>query len=62
MCRKGTCRDCATLVREKRGRVVVGTERAVRMSPEEGVEGQGEDALPCCERVQWLSYSSCFQR
>lgn len=46
MCRKGTWRDEATLMSEKRGRVFVGTERAVRMSPEEGVDGHGEEAFP----------------
>lgn len=49
MCRKGTCREEATFVSENGGRVVVGTERAVRMSPEDGVEGQGEEELPCCK-------------
>ena len=36
---------------EKGGRLVVGTERAVKMSPEEGVDGQGDEALPCWQAL-----------
>lgn len=46
MCRNGTCREEATLMSENRGRVFVGTERAVRISPDDGVEGHGEEAFP----------------
>lgn len=47
MWRNGTWREDATFVSENGGSVVVGTDRAVKMSPEEGVEGKGEEELPC---------------
>lgn len=33
-------------MREKRGSVFVGTDNAVRMSPDDGVDGHGEEAFP----------------
>jgi hypothetical protein len=33
---------------EKRGRVFVGTDSAVSISPDDGVEGHGDDAFPVC--------------
>lgn len=54
MCKNGTCRDEATCVSENGGSVLVGTAKPERTSPEEGVDGQGEDALPVWHIVQHI--------
>lgn len=38
--------------------MLVGTDSAVKISPDEGVDGHGEEALPVCKWVSAVFYDS----